>query len=120
MDVGSYLVKVLVNGNLIPTYQYSNGLQAAQLRVGFLICQKFQKFQINVFFFAKKVTSANTPSITRISPISGIPGTFVTISGDFKTSCLSRNVAVCADDSAVLISRFISFIKTPYIIKKRF
>ena len=33
MDAGSYLVKVLVNGQLIPTYQYSNGVQSAQLKV---------------------------------------------------------------------------------------
>ena len=110
MDAGSYLVKVLVNGQLIPTYQYSNGVQSAQLKVVIHLSDVYFKTINFKLFTCWKVTSANTPSITRISPISGVPGTFVTISGDFKTSCLSRDVVACAGDSAVLITRFLSFI----------
>ncbi len=33
MNAGTYLVKVFVNGNLIPSYQYVNGIDSAQLIV---------------------------------------------------------------------------------------
>jgi hypothetical protein len=53
-----------------------------------------------------KIADSNTPKITGIVPISGIPGTFINITGDFKTYCFSRDVVECADDSVARITRF--------------
>ncbi len=52
-----------------------------------------------------KVTDWNTPKITGIAPFSGLPGTFLSISGDFKTYCYLRDSDGCADDSGARITR---------------
>ena len=46
-----------------------------------------------------------TPLITNISSVTGVPGRILTINGDFKTSCYSREIPECASDSVSLISR---------------
>jgi len=61
MAKGEYLIRVLVNGSLIPYYQYVS-VNIAKISVG----------------------NSNTPQIKSIWPTSGLPGTFVTINGDFK------------------------------------
>ena len=61
LDAGSYLVRVKVNGNLIPTYQY---VAIANTYI--------------------QVSDSYTPKITSIYPTSGLPDSFVTIKGDFK------------------------------------
>lgn len=52
-----------------------------------------------------RATENNTPKIYALNPISGPPGTLVKITGDFKTSCYTRDVDSCGDDSGQRISR---------------
>ncbi|CAF0999129.1 unnamed protein product [Brachionus calyciflorus] len=82
MPAGSYLVKVKVNGELIPIYQYEN--------------------INNAYVIA---SDSNTPKINSIVPMSGLPGTLLTINGDFKTACYTRDEDGCSDDSGARISR---------------
>ncbi|CAF0756351.1 unnamed protein product [Brachionus calyciflorus] len=80
MLAGKYLVRVFVNGELIPLYQYEN----------------------DAFVIA---SDSNTPKINSFLPMSGVPGTLITINGDFKTSCYTRDEDGCSDDSGARISR---------------
>lgn len=77
-----YQVRVYVNGNLIPLYQYSDPNRA---------------------LFASM--PSQTPAITGIAPQSGTPQTLITLTGSFKTACYSRDVDGCAQDNNPLISR---------------
>jgi hypothetical protein len=52
-----------------------------------------------------KVTDWNTPQINGIAPSSGLPGTFLSISGDFRTYCYIRDSDGCSDDSGARITR---------------
>ena len=61
MNAGTYLVRVKVNGNLIPLYQYT--------AIGNSYIQ---------------VLDAYTPKITSITPTSGLPDSMIYIAGDFK------------------------------------
>lgn len=61
MPKGKYLVRIIVNGNYIPLYQYSS-LDKAYITV----------------------SESSTPRIASITPTKGVPGTFVDITGDFK------------------------------------
>ena len=61
MAAGAYLVRVKVNGNLIPIYQY-----------------------VSVANDYIQVSDSYTPKITTITPRSGLPDSFVYITGDFK------------------------------------
>ncbi|CAF0710276.1 unnamed protein product [Brachionus calyciflorus] len=79
---GKYLVRVKVNGALIPLYQYES--------------------IDNAYILA---SDSNTPKINNIEPYSGTPGSFVNINGDFKTYCYTRDVEECSDDSGARISR---------------
>jgi hypothetical protein len=63
MAAGVYTVKIMVNGYFIPSYQYVAAYRAIVT-----------------------VSDYNTPKISSIQPISGPPGTFVNITGDFKVS----------------------------------
>jgi hypothetical protein len=63
MAAGLYTVKIMVNGYFIPSYQY-----------------------VATYRATIKVSDYNTPKISSIKPISGPPGTFVNITGDFKVS----------------------------------
>ena len=65
MPADTYLVKVFVNGNLIPIYQYLRQDQA------YIV-----------------VRDSATPKITSLIPNFGLPGSFVTINGDFKVILL--------------------------------
>ena len=82
MNEGTYLVQIIVEGNIIPIYQYTN-IDNAKI----------------------VVSDKSTPRINEITPFSGIPGTFVEIKGDFKTFCFTRDVDECADDSGARITR---------------
>lgn len=77
-----YQVRVYVNGQLIPLYQYENPIRAT---------------------FAPMLSQ--TPLINGIYPQSGTPQTLIQMSGDFKTTCYSRDVEGCAQDNNPLISR---------------
>lgn len=83
MKEGTYLVQVIVKDQIIPFYQYKNNRQ-------------------NSFI---KVSDANTPKITSIEPITGLPGSFIDIRGDFKTHCFLRDTENCAGDAAARITR---------------
>ncbi|CAF3637436.1 unnamed protein product [Rotaria sp. Silwood1] len=77
-----YQIRVYVNGNLIPLYQY---------------------YDSNHALFASK--PSQTPTITGIIPQSGTPQSLITLTGLFKTACYSRDVDGCAQDNNPLISR---------------
>jgi hypothetical protein len=82
MPPGSYLVRIYVNGYLIPLTQYTN-LPAAQF-----------------------ISSASyTPTITGITPATGFPQRLLSLSGDFKSQCYSQDVTGCSSDNTPLISR---------------
>lgn len=85
MPAGTYQVRVKVNGKLIPVYQYVS-LSSATVKVIIEFQKNFSK-KINNSF-KTKVTDSNTPKITSISPISGTPGSIITINGDFKVALL--------------------------------
>lgn len=82
MPEGTYIVRVKVNGNLIPFEQYIN-IENADVRVA----------------------DWTTPKLTSIEPISATPGSMVTLKGDFKTLCYTRDEDPCADDAGARISR---------------
>jgi len=69
MVAGLYTVKIMVNGYFIPSYQY-----------------------VAVYRATVKVADINTPKISSILPISGPPGTFVNITGDFKVSLKYKQI----------------------------
>ena len=79
MPVGQYQVKVRVNGNLIPPYQSNSPT------------------------FISSVT--NAPKITQISPVAGLPGRLVSLSGDFKSGCYLRETEGCSTENIPFISR---------------
>ncbi|RMZ96657.1 Fibrocystin-L [Brachionus plicatilis] len=82
MPEGTYTVRVKVNGNLIPLHQYIN-VENADVRS----------------------VDWNTPKLTSLEPISAPPGSMVTLKGDFKTLCYTRDQDPCADDAGARISR---------------
>jgi len=82
MPEGVYQIRVYVNGNLVPLYQYYDPKRATFLP-----------------------TSSQTPSITGITPSTGTPHTLVTLSGAFKSACFSRDMDDCSQDNNPLISR---------------
>ncbi|CAF0745209.1 unnamed protein product [Adineta steineri] len=77
-----YQIRVYVNGNLIPLYQYYDPTHA---------------------IFASM--PSQTPTITGITPQTGTPNSLVTLTGNFETACYSRDVVGCAQDDNALISR---------------
>ncbi|CAF4268242.1 unnamed protein product, partial [Adineta steineri] len=77
-----YQIRVYVNGNLIPLYQYYDPTHA---------------------IFASM--PSQTPTITGITPQQGTPNSLVTLTGNFETACYSRDVVGCAQDDNALISR---------------
>ncbi|CAF3592631.1 unnamed protein product [Rotaria sordida] len=77
-----YQIRVSVNGNLIPLYQY---------------------YDSNRALFSSM--PSQTPTITGIQPQSGTPQSLITLTGSFKTSCYSRDIEGCAQDNNPLISR---------------
>jgi hypothetical protein len=50
MNEGTYLVQVIVNGNLIPSYQYVYGVNNAQLTVYFGIILFISFYFKHIFF----------------------------------------------------------------------
>ena len=82
MIVGDYTVQVSVRGDSIPFYQYNN-LGHARLRV----------------------RNNHTPQLREVFPRSGVPGSFINITGYFHTICYLRDRPGCADDRARRISR---------------
>lgn len=82
MPEGAYQVRIYVNDYLIPLSSYSNTVATT--------------------FYA---SPTNTPYITTISPVTGLPQRLVTLTGDFKTNCYTTDVDGCYADSAALISR---------------
>lgn len=77
-----YLVRVYIQGNIIPLNQYSNPSLAT--------------------FLAR---SNNTPQINVISPASGEPQRMVSLSGDFKTNCYLHDDDGCRESNVTVISR---------------
>lgn len=82
MPGGVYQVQVYVYGILAP------------------LCNSWNSWDVSF-----TLSQQNTPLITNISPISGLPKRFVTISGDFKSSCYSRDTDDCSQENKALISR---------------
>jgi hypothetical protein len=82
MPEGAYQVRVYVNNNLIPLYQYIDK---------------------NIAIFLPLLS--NTPVISGIQPQTGTPQTLITLSGSFDTSCYSRDIDGCSQDNNPLISR---------------
>ena len=58
-----------------------------------------------------QIADSNTPKITSLTPVKGLPGSFLTLNGDFKTICYARDDSTndlgtnCGDDSQPRISR---------------
>lgn len=77
-----YQIRVYVNGNLIPLYQYVDSDRAVFIS-----------------------SLSQTPTITGITPQSGTPQSLIALSGAFRTSCYARDVEGCAQDNNPLISR---------------
>ena len=69
MPIGKYFVRVIVNGNFIPSYQYVSIDQAYVT-----------------------VSDSNTPKIDTLIPFKGEPGSFVTVNGDFKVITTSLKI----------------------------
>lgn len=82
MPQGDYFVRVFVKGDPIPDSQYSD-LRKAVVRIN----------------------SGSTPSIRSVTPQNGIPGTLITIDGDFKTYCIDRSKLMCANEYDTRITR---------------
>lgn len=79
---GVYQIRVYVNGNLVPLYQY---------------------YAANRGLFIS--SPSQTPTITGISPQTGTPQSLISLSGAFQTSCYSRDIEGCSQDNNPLISR---------------
>lgn len=82
MPESLYQIRVYVNGNLIPLYQYIDKSRATFIP-----------------------TLGYTPLITGIQPQTGTPQTLISLTGVFRTSCYSRDIDGCAQDNNPLISR---------------
>jgi len=82
MPESVYQIRVYVNNQLIPLYQYINKNNAVFLP-----------------------SLGNTPTITNIVPQSGTPQTMINLSGSFKSACYSRDIDGCSQDNNPLISR---------------
>lgn len=82
MPQGTYTVRVKVNGNLVPLQQY-----------------------LNVDNAIIRVIDSATPKLQSLEPTSAPPGSMVTLNGDFKTFCYTRDEDPCADDTGARISR---------------
>jgi hypothetical protein len=82
MSEDVYQIRVYVDNNLIPLYQYND---------------------INRATFIPSLSY--TPIITGIQPQTGTPQTLITLSGSFHTACYSRDIDGCAQDNNPLISR---------------
>lgn len=78
---GTYTVQVLVNGNLVPFYQ---------------------QYTSSIKVYAEDYFSAKIDSI---EPIHSTPGTLIQITGDFITSCYTRETSSCSSSYIPLISR---------------
>lgn len=79
MPAGQYQVRVRVNGNLIPPSQSNSPT------------------------FISSIT--NAPQITQISPVAGLPGRLVSLSGNFKSRCYLRETEGCSAENIPFISR---------------
>ncbi|CAF1092534.1 unnamed protein product, partial [Didymodactylos carnosus] len=77
-----YQIRVYVNGNLIPLYQYYDPKQAT---------------------FAPSLSQ--TPIISGIIPRSGTPQTLINVTGAWQTACYSRDLDGCSEDNNPLITR---------------
>lgn len=82
MPEGAYRLRIFVNDIALPSSAY-------------------RRPQITIFESSRSAT----PSISNISPGSGLPQRLITLTGDFKTSCYSRDVQPCLNDGVSLISR---------------
>ncbi|CAF4278058.1 unnamed protein product, partial [Rotaria magnacalcarata] len=82
MPEGVYQIRVYVNNNLIPLYQYYDKKRAT---------------------FAPM--SSQTPIITGATPTTAPPRSLLSLSGSFKSSCFSRDTDGCSMDNNPLISR---------------
>ena len=82
LSTSVYQIRVSVNGVLIPLYQYYDPNRALFIP-----------------------TSSQTPTITGIAPQTGTPQSLITLTGQFQSSCYSRDVDGCSDDNNPLISR---------------
>ncbi|CAF1349580.1 unnamed protein product [Rotaria sp. Silwood1] len=82
MSKGVYQIRVYVNGNLIPLYQYYDPKRATFLPM-----------------------SSQTPTITGITPLTATPRSLISLLGSFKSPCFSRDMDGCSQDNNPLISR---------------
>ena len=82
MTPGLFQVQVIVNKFVIPFYQYTS-YGAAKI----------------------SVSSSYTPQLTSIDQNKALPGTLLSLSGNFMTSCLTRDTASCSGLGIPLISR---------------
>ncbi|CAF3300635.1 unnamed protein product [Rotaria sp. Silwood2] len=82
MPEGVYQIRVYVNENLIPLYQYYDPKRATFVPM-----------------------SSQTPTITGITPLTATPRSLISLSGSFKSPCFSRDMDGCSQDNNPLISR---------------
>lgn len=82
MPESVYQIRVYVNNNLIPLYQYMDKNSATFIP-----------------------SLSYTPIINNIQPQTGTPQTLIGLSGKFYTACYSRDIDGCAQDNNPLISR---------------
>ncbi|CAF4103728.1 unnamed protein product, partial [Rotaria sp. Silwood1] len=82
MSKGVYQIRVYVNGNLIPLYQYYDPKRATFLPM-----------------------SSQTPTITGITPLTATPRSLISLLGSFKSPCFSRDMDGCCQDNNPLICR---------------
>ncbi len=82
MTQGHFQVRVIVKNFVIPFYQYTDYAAAKII-----------------------VSSSYTPQLTSIDQKKALPGTLLSLSGKFMTSCLTRDTAGCSSLGIPLISR---------------
>nr|ACD54600.1 fibrocystin-like protein [Adineta vaga] len=82
MPVDRYLVRVYVNNSLIPLTQYPS-----------------------LYYAYFNSSQMYTPMITGISSITRLSQRLISVSGDFKTKCYSRDTNECLPDNIPIISR---------------
>ncbi|XP_069478234.1 fibrocystin-L [Ambystoma mexicanum] len=86
MPEDHYIVRLMVNGNAIPDANMCGGQIAGP----------------ECSFYA---TSYNTPTITSIQPLSGLPGSMITINGKIFTDVYGSNTALSSNGRNVRILR---------------
>lgn len=73
-------IKVLINGNFVPFYQYYSDIRI-------------------------KPTNSITPFLNSIEPTHGLPGTLLELKGSFISGCYARDTELCNNPRMPIVSR---------------